>query len=335
MNLSTKYLGMVLGTPLVPSASPLSNGLDNVRRMEDAGAAAVVFHSLFEEHIVQEQSELHQHLTHGTESYAEALAYVPDLGELTIGPETYLNEIAAAKEAVSIPIIASLNGSTLEGWTQYAKEIEQAGADALELNIYWIPTDLEQTGADVEARYLEILHRVKSSISIPVAVKLSPFFSSFANVAASLVKGGANGLVLFNRFYQPDIDLETLCVTPNILLSSPMAMRLSLRWIAILYGKIQVDLAATSGIHSAKDVIKMVMAGADVAMLCSVLLRRGIDHIKVIEHEMEEWLVAHQYGSLEQLKGSMSQKNCTDPDAFERAQYVRGITTSWQPTRDI
>jgi len=335
MNLSTKYLGMVLRTPLVPSASPLSNGLDNVRRMEDAGAAAVVFHSLFEEHITQEQHELHHHLTHGTESYAEALTYAPDLGELQLGPETYLNEIASAKEAVSIPIIASLNGSTLGGWTQYAKEIEQAGADALELNIYWIPTDLEQSGADVEARYLQILDRVKSSISIPVAVKLSPFFSSFANLAASLAKAGANGLVLFNRFYQPDIDLETLSVTPNILLSTPMAMRLSLRWIAILYGRIRVDLAATSGIHNAKDVIKMVMAGADVTMLCSVLLRRGIDHIKVIEREMEEWLVAHEYESLEQFKGSMSQKNCPDPDAFERAQYVRGITTSWQPIRGL
>ena len=335
MNLSTKYLGMVLRTPLVPSASPLSNGLDNVRRMEDAGAAAVVFHSLFEEHITQEQHELHHHLTHGTESYAEALTYAPDLGELQLGPETYLNEIASAKEAVSIPIIASLNGSTLGGWTQYAKEIEQAGADALELNIYWIPTDLEQTGADVEARYLQILHRVKSSISIPVAVKLSPFFSSFANLAASLARAGANGLVLFNRFYQPDIDLETLSVTPNILLSTPMAMRLSLRWIAILYGRIRVDLAATSGIHNAKDVIKMVMAGADVTMLCSVLLRRGIDYIKVIERGMEEWLVAHEYESLEQFKGSMSQKNCPDPDAFERAQYVRGITTSWQPVRGL
>jgi dihydroorotate dehydrogenase (fumarate) len=303
--------------------------------MEDAGAAAIVFHSLFEEHIVQEQNESYQHLRHGTDSYAEELIYAPDLDELNVGPETYLNGIAAAKQAVSIPIIASLNGSTPGGWTRYAKEIQQAGADALELNIYWIPTDLEQTGADVEARYLEILYRVKSAINIPVAVKLSPFFSSFANVAASLARAGANGLVLFNRFYQPDIDLETLSVTPNILLSTSMAMRLSLRWIAILYEKIRVDFAATSGIHSAKDVIKMVMAGADVAMLCSVLLRRGIDHIKVIEHEMQEWLVAHEYNSLVQLKGSMSQKNCPNPDAFERAQYVRGITTSWQHVKDI
>src|SRR6516162_9475425 len=335
MNLSTKYLGMVLRTPLVPSASPLSNGLNNIRRMEDAGAAAIVLHSLFEEHLVQEQNELYQYLTHGTESYAEALTYAPDLDEVTVGPESYLNEIAAAKQAVSIPIIASLNGSTPGGWTRYAKEIEQAGADALELNIYWIPTDWEQTGADVEARYVEILYEVKSSISIPVAVKLSPFFSSFANVAVSLVRAGANGLVLFNRFYQPDFDLETLSVTPNILLSTPMAMRLSLRWIAILYGRIRADLAATSGIHNAKDVIKMVMAGADVTMLCSVLLRRGIDYIKVIERGMEEWLVAHEYESLEQFKGSMSQKNCPDPEAFERAQYVRGITTAWQPVRDL
>ena len=335
MNLSTKYLGLTLRTPLVPSASPLSDSLDNVKRMEDVGAAAIVFHSLFEEQIAKERHELYHHLTHGTESYAEALTYAPDLEDLTVGPQTYLDEIAAAKQAVSIPIIASLNGSTLGGWTQYATEIEEAGADALELNIYWIPTDVEQTSAEVEARYVEILHRVKSSISIPVAVKLSPFFSSFANVAASLAKVGANGLVLFNRFYQPDIDLETLTVIPNILLSTPMAMRLSLRWIAMLRGRIDVDLAATSGIHSAKDVIKMVMAGADVAMLCSVLLRRGIDHIKVIEREMSDWLIAHEYESLEQLKGSMSQINCPDPESFERAQYVRGLSTSWRTVRDI
>jgi dihydroorotate dehydrogenase (fumarate) len=303
--------------------------------MEDAGAAAIVFHSLFEEHIASEGHELHQHLTHGTESYAEALTYAPDLGELIVGPENYLNEIAAAKEAVSIPVIASLNGSTLGGWTRYAKELEQAGADALELNIYWIPTDVAQIGAEVEARYIEILQRVKSCVSIPVAVKLSPFFSSFGNVASSLVKAGANGLVLFNRFYQPDIDLESLSVTPNILLSTPMAMRLSLRWIAILRGRINVDLAATSGIHSAHDVIKMVMAGADVTMLCSVLLRRGINYIKAIERGVEEWLLDHEYDSLEQLKGSMSQKNCPDPDAFERAQYVRGLSTSWRSVRDV
>jgi dihydroorotate dehydrogenase (fumarate) len=334
MNLSTRYLGMKLRTPLVPSASPLSDNLDNVKHMEDAGAAAIVFHSLFEEHIRNEGQQLHYHLTHGTESYPEALTYFPELDELTVGPETYLNEIAAAKAAVAIPVIASLNGSTLGGWTDYAKQIEEAGADALELNIYWIPTDPELEAAEVEARYVEILEHVKAVVSIPVAVKLSPFFSSFAHTARELVRAGASGLVLFNRFYQPDIDLETLAVSPNILLSTPMAMRLPLRWIAILRGRVHADLAATSGIHRATDVIKMIMAGADVTMLCSVLLRRGIDHIRVIEHEVEEWLQAHEYDSLEQLKGSMSQRSCPDPEAFERAQYIRGISTSWRSLTD-
>jgi dihydroorotate dehydrogenase (fumarate) len=326
---------MNLRTPLVPSASPLSENLDNVKRMEDAGAAAVVFHSLFEEHIQNEGQKLHHHLTHGTESYAEALTYFPDLEELTVGPEAYLNEIVAAKAAVAIPVIASLNGSTLGGWTDYAKQIEQAGADALELNIYWIPTDPEVRAGDVEARYLEILEHVKAVVSIPVAVKLSPFFSSFANMARALVWSCASGLVLFNRFYQPDVDPETLSVSPNILLSTPMAMRLPMRWIAILRGRVHADLAATSGIHRAADVIKMVMAGADVTMLCSVLLRRGIDHIRVIEREIREWLEAHEYDSLEQLKGSMSQRSCPDPEAFERAQYIRGISTSWRAVTGV
>jgi dihydroorotate dehydrogenase (fumarate) len=327
MNLSTRYLGMMLRTPLVPSASPLSDNLDNVKRMEDAGAAAVVFHSLFEEHIQSEGQKLHHH--------AEALTCFPDLDEITVGPETYLNEIAAAKAAVDIPVIASLNGSTLGGWTNYAKQIEKAGADALELNIYWIPTDPAVGAGEVEARYVEILEHVKAVVSIPVAVKLSPFFSSFAHMASQLVMAGASGLVLFNRFYQPDVDLETLAVSPNILLSTPMAMRLPLRWIAILRGRVDADLAATSGIHRAADVIKMVMAGADVTMLCSVLLRRGIDHIRVIEHELREWLEVHEYDSLEQLKGSMSQRSCPDPEAFERAQYIRGISTSWRTVKDV
>jgi dihydroorotate dehydrogenase (fumarate) len=335
MNLSTRYLGMKLRTPLVPSASPLSDNLDNVKRMEDAGAAAIVFHSLFEEHILNQDQQLHQHLTHGTGSYAEALTYFPELDELTVGPETYLNEIAAAKAAVAIPVIASLNGSTLGGWTNYAKQIEQAGADALELNIYWIPTDPELGAGEVEARYVEILEHVKAVVGIPVAVKLSPFFSSFAHLARELVRAGASGLVLFNRFYQPDIDLEMLAVSPNILLSTPMAMRLPLRWIAILRGRVHADLAATSGIHRAEDVIKMIMAGADVTMLCSVLLRRGIGHIRVIEHEVEHWLQAHEYDSLEQLKGSMSQSSCPDPEAFERAQYIRGISNSWRTVTDL
>jgi dihydroorotate dehydrogenase (fumarate) len=330
MNLKTEYLGLRLRTPLVPSASPLSESLDNIKRMEDAGASSIVLHSLFEEHITFERHQLHHHFTHGTESYAEALTYCPDLDILAVGPESYLDEIVAAKNACSIPIIASLNGSTLGGWTDYAKRIEEAGADALELNIYWIPTDPELTGAEVELRYTQIVSQVKETIGIPVAVKLSPFFSNVANMAKALAEAGANGLVLFNRFYQPDIDLESLEITPNILLSTPMAMRLPLRWIAILRGRIKVDLAATSGVHRATDVIKLLLAGADVTMLCSVLLRYGIDHLAVIEREVEEWMEKHEYESVAQLKGSMSQKKCADPTAFERAQYIRGISTSWR-----
>jgi dihydroorotate dehydrogenase (fumarate) len=330
MNLKTKYLGLTLRTPLVPSASPLSENLDNIKRMEDAGAAAVVMHSLFEEHLSFERHQFLHHMTEGTESYAEALSYVPDIQDLPVGPESYLDEIVAAKAAVSIPIIASLNGSTPGGWIDYAKRIEEAGADALELNIYWIPTDLELAGDEVERRYVEIVAHVKRVVSIPVAVKLSPFFSSFANIAKQLVDNGADGLVLFNRFYQPDINLESLDVSPNLLLSSPMAMRLPLRWIALLYGRLKADFAATSGIHSGRDVVKMLMAGADVTMLCSVLLRKGIRYIATIEHELEEWLEQHEYHSVAQLKGSLSQVKCPIPAAFERAQYVRGIATSWR-----
>ena len=330
MNLKTEYLGLRLRTPLVPSASPLSESLDNIKRMEEAGASAIVLHSLFEEHLTFERHQLHHHFTQGTESYAEALTYWPEVPVLAVGPESYLDEIAAAKEATSIPIIASLNGSTVGGWTDYAKLIEEAGADALELNIYWIPTDPELTGEAVELRYKQIVAQVKETVGIPVAVKLSPFFSNMANMAKELVEAGANGLVLFNRFYQPDFDLESLEITPNILLSTPMAMRLPLRWIAILRDRIKADLAATSGVHRGTDVIKLLLAGADVTMLCSVLLRHGIDHLAVIEREVKEWMEKHEYESVEQMKGSMSQKKCANPTAFERAQYIRGISTSWR-----
>ena len=326
MRLSTTYLGMKLRTPLVPSASPLTKNLDDIVRMEDAGASAVVFHSLFEEQIRAEAFELDHHLAAGTESYPEALTYFPE-PHFRIGPEDYVEHIARAKKVVRIPIIGSLNGSTLGGWTDYAKRIEEAGADALEVNIYSIPTDSNLTAGDIEATYIEIVRAVKAAVDIPIAVKLSPFFTSFGNIAARLVEAGAGALVLFNRFYQPDIDLETLEVTPNVLLSTPMAMRLPLRWIAILHGNIRADLAATSGICRATDAIKMLMAGADVTMLCSVLLRRGIDHLRVVEREMLEWMEEHEYESVEQLKGSMSQKNCPDPSAFERSQYMRAISS--------
>jgi dihydroorotate dehydrogenase (fumarate) len=335
MNLTTEYLGLTLRTPLVPSASPLSESLDKIRRLEDAGASAIVLHSLFEEHITFERHWFQHHFTHGTESYAEAITYAPEVDFAAVGPESYLDEIVAAKEATGIPIIASLNGSTLGGWTDYAKRIEEAGADALELNIYWIPTDLELTGAEVELRYRQIVAQVKATVSIPIAVKVSPFFSNTANMAKELVEAGANGLVLFNRFYQPDIDLESLEITPNVLLSTPMAMRLPLRWIAILRGRIAASLAATSGVHRAEDVAKLLLAGADVTMLCSVLLRHGIDQIAVIEREFAEWLERNEYESVEQLKGSMSQKKCADPSAFERAQYIRGISTSWRTSRPV
>ena len=295
--------------------------------MEDAGAAAVVMHSLFEEQLSLERRELFENLTQGTESFAEALTYFPEPGEFHVGPELYLENIRKAKAAVKIPVIASLNGSTLGGWVEYARRIEQAGADALELNIYWIPTDPSLSSIRIEDTYVEILRAVKQQVNIPVAVKLSPFFTNFANMAGRLEAVGADGLVLFNRFYQPDMDLETLEVTPNILLSTPMAMRVPLRWIAILRDRVGLSLAATSGIHRATDAIKMLMAGADVTMMCSAILRHGPKHITTVEKEICTWMKEHDYESIEQLKGSMSQKNCPDPAGFERAQYMRAVSS--------
>jgi dihydroorotate dehydrogenase (fumarate) len=327
MNLTTRYVGLKLRTPLVPSASPLSQSLDNIKRMEDAGASAIVFHSLFEEQLRRERHELHYYLSQGTESHAEALTYFPEPSEFKVGPEAYVEHIAKAKAAVSIPLIGSLNGTTFGGWMTYARQIQEAGADALEVNIYSVPSDPDRSAEDIEQSYLTIVASLKAQLKIPVAVKISPFFTNLAQFARRLDQHGADALVLFNRFYQPDIDLETLEISPNVLLSTPMAMRLPMRWIAILHGRIGASLAATSGIHRATDALKMLMAGADVTMLCSVLLRRGIDHIKVVEREMREWMEEHQYESVEQLKGSMSQKNCPDPSAFERAQYMRALST--------
>ena len=327
MNLSTTYLNLKLRTPLVVSASPLSEEIDSIKQMEDAGASAVVLYSIFEEQLRSERMELAKNLEQGTESFAEALTYFPEPGEFHLGPGEYLKHILRAKTAVRIPVIASLNASGAIGsWTQYARHIQEAGADAIELNIYSIPTDPNLSAVEVEQSYLDIVKAVKSEVSIPVAVKLSPFFTNFANMAKRLDKAGADGLVLFNRFYQPDIDLEALEVKPNILLSTPMAMRLPLRWIAILYGKLDASLAATSGIHRATDVLKMLMAGADVTMLCSALLRHGIRQIEIIEREMIAWMQEHEYKSVKQLKGSLSQKNCAAPGEFERAQYMRAIS---------
>ena len=329
-DLSTTYLGFKLRTPLVSSASPLSQELFKIRQLEDAGVSAIVLSSLFEEQLRLETLELDHHLSAGTESSPEALTYFPQAGEFHLGPEEYLTHIRKAKEAVRIPIIASLNGSTVGGWTQYAKQIEQAGADALECNIYYIPTDMQLTGDAVERTYIEILQAVKSAVKIPVAVKLSPFFSNMANMAKRLDDNGANGLVLFNRFYQPDIDLDELEITPNVLLSTPQALRLPLTWIGILHGRVKASLAATSGVHTAEDVLKMLMVGADVTMLCSVLFRSGVGCVKDIEAGLARWMEDHEYESVRQMQGSMSQLRCPDPSAFERAQYMRAIK-SYQP----
>lgn len=327
MDLTTTYLGLKLRSPLVPSAAqPLTDSVDNIKRMEDAGAAAVVMHSLFEEQLSLERRELFESLTQGTESFAEALTYFPEPDEFHVGAELYLENLQQAKAAVRIPIIASLNGSTPGGWVEIARQIEQAGADAIELNIYWIPTDPSLSSIRIEDTYVEILRSVKEQVNIPVAVKLSPFFTNFANMARRLESVGADGLVLFNRFYQPDLDLEQLEVTPNILLSTPMAMRVPLRWIAILRGQLRLSLAATSGIHRASDALKMLMAGADVTMMCSALLRNGVKHLTTVENEIRAWMAQHDYESIHQLQGSMSQKNCPDPAAFERAQYMRAVS---------
>jgi dihydroorotate dehydrogenase (fumarate) len=314
VDLAISYLGITLRTPLVPSASPLSEDLAKIKQMEQAGASAVVLHSLFEE-----QTELNT-------------ATKP---EFRIVPDAYLKHIAEAKRSVKIPIIGSLNCTTLGGWITYARQIAEAGADALELNIYKIPARTTVAGAIIEEGYIDVVRTVRAATKIPLAVKLSPYFSNFANMAASFDELGVDGLVLFNRFYQPDIDLEKMDVAPNLTLSTPADMRLPLHWIGILYGKIRANLAATSGIYQAQDVIKLVMVGADVTMLCSALMRYGITHIQRVEMDLASWLEQHHHTSLRELKGIMSQQNCPDPSAFERAQYVRGLSsyTSLFPMR--
>ena len=325
MDLSTSYLGLKLKNPLVPSASPLSRTIDGVKRMEDAGAAAIVMYSLFEEQIHHEAAELDHYLSYGTQSFAEALSYFPETGEYNLGPDEYIEHIRKAKEAVDIPIIGSLNGISTGGWIQYAKKIQEAGADALELNVYYIPTDPKLSGAAVEQRYLDVLKAVKSTVTIPVAMKLSPFFSSMAHMAAQLDAAGADGLVMFNRFYQPDLDIEQLEVVPNVTLSTSQAIRLPLRWVAVLYGRVKASLAATSGVHSAQDVVKLLMAGADVTQLCSSLLLHGPGRIAEILQELDRWLLEHEYTSVKQMRGSMSQKSVADPSAFERANYMKAL----------
>jgi dihydroorotate dehydrogenase (fumarate) len=325
MDLSTSYLGLHLKNPLVPSAGPLTRTMDGMKRLEDAGAAAVVMHSIFEEQIQHEAAELNHYLSSGTESFAEALSYFPEAAEYTLGPEEYVSQVAKAKSALSIPVIASLNGVSSGGWTKYAKKFEEAGADAIELNVYYIPADARISGADVEQLYIDVLKTVKSTVKIPVAIKLSPYFSSMSNMAKRLDEAGANGLVLFNRFYQPDVDIEELEVVPNVQLSSSKSLRLPLRWIGILFARVKASLAATSGVHTAEDAVKLIMAGADVTMLCSSLLLKGPQHLKEVLAGMERWMQEHEYISVQQMRGSMSQKSVADPTAFERANYMKAL----------
>ncbi len=327
MDLSTTYLGLSLKNPIVPSASPLSHSLDGIKRLEDSGAAAIVMYSLFEEQIEHESAELEHYLSYGTESFAEALTYFPESDDYNLGPEEYVELLHKAKQSLGIPVIGSLNGISTGGWVRFAAKIEEAGADAIELNVYYIPTDPKLAGSDVEERYLDVLRAVKQAVKIPVAMKLSPFFSSMAGMAHRLDAAGVDGLVLFNRFYQPDIDLELLEVTPNVILSTPQALRLPLRWIAILHGRIKANLAATSGIHTTRDVLKMLMAGADVTMMCSELLKNGPGRIKEVLAELDQWMVEHEYTSVKQMKGSMSQKSIADPAAFERANYMKALNS--------
>ncbi len=325
MDLSTTYLGLKLKNPIVASASPLSHTVDSMKRLEDAGAGAIVMYSLFEEQIAHEAAELDHYLNYGKESYAEALTYFPEAQSYNVGPDDYVELVRKAKASLEIPVIGSLNGISTGGWISYAKKIAEAGADALELNVYYIPTDPDVTSTDVEDRYLEVLHAVNHTVNIPVSMKLSPFFSSLAHLARRLENAGAAGLVLFNRFYQPDIDLEALEVKPNVLLSTSNAMRVPLRWIAILYGRVKLSLAASSGIHTAQDVIKMVMAGADAAMMCSALLKNGAGYVAQVLADLNRWMLEHEYISMQQMKGSMSQKAVADPAAFERANYVKAL----------
>jgi dihydroorotate dehydrogenase (fumarate) len=327
VDLRTHYLGLELKNPLVVSACPMTANLDTLRRLEEAGAAAAVLPSLFEEQIVHDQLELFEYYGDSADSSQEAQSYFPELEGYDPGPDDYLRTIEAAKAAVGIPVIGSLNGTSRGGWTRYARMIEQAGADALELNIYLITTDPDSTGADVESRYLDLVEAVRESTRIPLAVKIGPYFSSLPHMARRLWSAGADGLVLFNRFLQPDIDLETLTVSPNLVLSSSDELRLPLRWIAILRGQLGLSLAATTGVHSPHDVLKLLLAGADVTMTASSLYKNGPGHLRTLLDGVRSWLEEREYASVEQMKGSVSRENIRDPEAYERANYVKTLTT--------
>ncbi len=330
VDLTTTYLGLKLKNPLVASPSPLSEKVNNVIRMEEAGIAAVVMYSLFEEQIIHESLELDYFLNRGTESFAEALTYYPNIGKYSLAPDKYIETLEKTKQAVNIPVLGSLNGVSTGGWIEYARKIQDAGADGLELNLYYLPADLNLTSSQLEDNYIKLVSDIRASINIPMAIKLAPFFTALPNFASRLVEAGADGLVLFNRFYQPDLDLENLEVVPNLVLSNSDELRLPLRWIAILYGKVKADLALTTGVHTPEDAIKAIMAGANVTMTTSALLKRGTQAIVQILDGMEAWMTEHEYVSVQQMRGSMSQGAVAEPAAFERANYMK-VLNSFNP----
>ena len=331
MDLTSTYLGIKLKNPIVPSASPLSKDLDNIKQMEDAGAAAIVMFSMFEEELKHETEEIHYFETMADESYPEATSYRPRFEGYHFRSGQYLDLIHKTSETVEIPVIGSLNGCTDQGWVDYAKKIEEAGANALELNMFYIPTELSVIGSEVEERYIDIVKSVRNEVSIPLALKLSPYFSSIANMAFQFELAGADGLVLFNRFYQPDFDLDELKVVPNLTFSTPAEIRLPLLWIAVLGGRLDLSLAATTGVHSAAEIIKYVLAGADATMVTSALLKKGISHIKTLLNDLKKWMVEHEYNSIKQMKGSMSQLSVDDPETFERANYIKILDSYENP----
>jgi dihydroorotate dehydrogenase (fumarate) len=327
IDLSTRYLGMPLKHPIVASASPLTGSIDSLKRLEDAGIAAVVLPSLFEEQIEHEEMSTHNLMLYGAELSPEARGFFPEQQHYNTGPDRYLTLIADARKALSVPVIASLNGYTPGGWTAMAKQLEQAGANAIELNVYFLATKLDDSSAAVEARYIDLVQSVARQVKIPIAVKVAPYFSAMANMASRLAQAGAAGLVLFNRFLQPDIELDELQVAPHLMLSTSDELRLALRWIAILRGRVATSLAATGGAHTPEDVLKLLLAGADCVMLASSLLKKGPSHVGTLVRGVTDWLVEREYSSVEQMKGSLSQQACPDPDAFERANYMKALTS--------
>lgn len=331
MNLKTKYLGLELDNPLVPSASPLSRDVEMAKRLEEAGAPALVMYSLFEEEIYHEDAELDHYLSHGSHSFAEALSYFPEQAhDFNQGPDEYLEQVRKLKDALSIPVIASLNGVSIGGWIEKAKLIEEAGADALELNVYYLPTDPNQSGSEVKNIYIDILKAIKQKVSIPVGMKIGYAFSALPSFAKRMEESGADAIALFNRFYQPDINLEKLEVEPTLSLSTSDEIRLPLRWIAVLRNQLNISLGATSGVHTAEDVLKLTMAGADITFMTSALLKHGPTHIENIKHDLIQWMEENEYESLEQMRGSMSMKNVADPSAFMRANYIKTLR-EYQP----